>query len=103
MIIKATTNVKAIPTELEDLIYNDFQFYCGEDFPMPWDAGIEVENGKIVISGSIAPGGDIFGSYAEVTLTPDAFNEYVRFDSYDDETLNAQQIKALNEAGWTVE
>lgn len=103
MIIKATENVKAIPSELEDLIYEEFQCYCDEDFPMPWDAGIEVENGKIVISGSIAPGGVISGSHAEVTLTPDAFNKYLRFESYDNETLNAQQIKALNEAGWTVE
>lgn len=103
MIIKATTNVKAIPTELEDLIYEEFQFYCDEDFPMPWDAGIEVENGKIIISDSIAPGGGNSGSYAEVTLTPDDFNKYVRFESSENETLNAQQIKALNEAGWTVE
>lgn len=103
MKIQATDNVKNIPDGVLDFLFESFGFYCDEEFPMPWDAGIQVEGDKIVIEGGILPGGGAANSHATLTLTPADFNKYVRFESrITEDAIPEGMIEKIQEAGWKV-
>lgn len=95
--IKITDKMQNLPEDiLEEMYdYGSLEFYPkDEDVPMPWDADMVIDNGKLVFVGGVGPNG--FGRCRceiPVNQANDFYSIHVR-------TKNPEVIAALYQYGW---
>lgn len=96
MFIKPTKEAKGDLLEIHEDAIDILLYAANEDVPCPWDAGIYAEDGKVVLEGSLAPGGPR-GATCICTCTVEDFTKYYKLEVPND---NDELISALAAAGW---
>lgn len=103
--INITTESENLPLELDsklyDLSYNGIEVMPkGDDFPMPWDAGVYIEDGMFVIDGDLGQQGSHRG-FAKVGLPLETVNKYLDIEiNPNDEESEAEIKEILEKYGW---
>ena len=99
-VISPTANAKPIPDKLYDQLFDEADLYIiptKDDFPMPWEADINVKGKDLVLSGHAGPQG--YGRSQTVIPIKDA-DRYIRIEvSY---TISDEVIDQLEKLGWKV-
>lgn len=75
----------------------ELQIYpANENVPCPWDADIDVSNGKVKIVGGLGPNGPR-GAICSCQCLIDDFSKFYKLEAPND---NKELIAALAAAGW---
>lgn len=92
-------HAKNLPDEILEYIYDGGGFMPNdEDTPMPWDADVEIQDGNMVITGGLTPGGGGRGRCV-ITCPLQEANKLYHADVFD---LPVPLINQLIELGWGI-
>lgn len=97
MFIKPTKAAKGNIFDIHDDAVDLLIYPLDEDVPCPWDPDVTIENGKVIVSGGMSPGGGDPYNTCICTLKVEDFAKYYKVDCPDN---NESLINALGNAGW---
>lgn len=96
MFIKPTKEVKGNIFDIHDDAMDLLIYPTTDEVPCPWDADISIENGKVILVGSLGPSGPK-GAYCRCECLVSDFTKYYKLEAPDD---NDDLLNALSDAGW---
>lgn len=96
MYIKPTKEAEGNIFDIHDDAMDLLIYPANDEVPCPWDADIEVFDGKVKIVGSLGPNGPR-GAICSCQCFIDDFAKYYRLEAPND---NKELIAALSAAGW---
>lgn len=97
MFVKPTKASKGSIFDVHDDI-EPMLYPANDEVPCPWDADITVENGKVIIQGTLGPGGPR-GNRCICECLVEDFSKYYKLEinNADDDDI----LAALASSGWT--
>ena len=96
MFIKPTKDASGSLFDVHEEADELLLYPANEDVACPWDADIYVEGGKVILVGSLLPGGARGGS-CRCECSVDDFTKFYKLEAPD---VSDDLLNALYNAGW---